>query len=82
MCIRDRPQDDRYTNRAGEQFLVMDRNLGAIGTDVKTRYGLVYTWGRKDPFTSVSYPHLDVYKRPLHERSVLSSWGRLDRRVP
>lgn len=48
----DRPQDDRYTNRAGEQFLVMDRNLGAIGTDLKTRYGLVYTWGRKDPFTS------------------------------
>ena len=42
----------RYTNRAGEQFLVMDRNLGAIGTDLKTRYGLVYTWGRKDPFTS------------------------------
>ena len=30
----------------------MDRNLGAIGTDLKTRYGLVYTWGRKDPFTS------------------------------
>ncbi|MFR6635576.1 MAG: DUF4906 domain-containing protein [Alistipes onderdonkii] len=48
----DRPQDDRYTNRAGERFLVMDRNLGAIGTDLKTRYGLVYTWGRKDPFTS------------------------------
>lgn len=52
-CLpNDRPQDDRYTNRAGEQFLVMDRNLGAIGTDLKTRYGLVYTWGRKDPFTS------------------------------
>ena len=28
--------------RAGEQFLVMDRNLGAIGTDLKTRYRLVY----------------------------------------
>lgn len=35
-CLpNDRPQDDRYTNRAGEQFLVMDRNLGAIGTDLK-----------------------------------------------
>ena len=42
-CLpNDRPQDDRYTNRAGEQFLVMDRNLGAIGTDLKTRYGSVH----------------------------------------
>lgn len=52
-CLpNDMPKDDEYTNRAAEQFLVMDRNLGSTSqTDITKRYGLIYNWGRKDPFT-------------------------------
>ena len=43
-----------HTNRAGT---MMDRNLGALSADPKDRtltFGLLYQWGRKDPFLSGS----------------------------
>lgn len=43
-----------YYNNAGT---VMDRNLGALSADSKKgvlTYGLLYQWGRKDPFVSES----------------------------
>lgn len=44
-----------YTHNNGEKkYIFMDRNLGAIATtatDVSSM-GLMYQWGRKDPFTS------------------------------
>jgi len=42
-----------YTNTSGVTNVFMDRNLGAtsvVAADVNT-YGLLYQWGRKDPFT-------------------------------
>ena len=49
----DQPADQTYGNGAGK---LMDRNLGATGVtpgDVKT-LGLMYQWGRKDPFPGAS----------------------------
>ena len=48
-----RPQTQIYRNGGGE---MMDRNLGALSStpgDVRT-LGLLYQWGRKDPFLSSS----------------------------
>ncbi len=53
MWLTDRPSDHVY-NDGGKA--VMDRNLGALSAfqedGVKT-YGLLYQWGRKDPFLNV-----------------------------
>lgn len=54
----DKPQTQNYINRKGSTFTVLDRNMGAIasnpgtGTDaeVLATYGVLYQWGRKDPF--------------------------------
>ncbi len=50
IWMTDRPSDHIYKNGAGT---MMDRNLGATSAlqedGVKT-YGLLYQWGRKDPF--------------------------------
>ncbi|MDD2594820.1 MAG: hypothetical protein PHD11_03245 [Bacteroidales bacterium] len=42
------------TDTPGEIGVFMDRNLGATSTTVseESSYGLLYQWGRKDPFTS------------------------------
>ncbi len=51
----DQPKEHIYENSAGK-FKVLDRNLGAIRCDqgideeYKDSYGLLYQWGRKDPF--------------------------------
>lgn len=50
IWLSDAPQDQVYNNNAGT---MMDRNLGATSAapadGIKT-YGLMYQWGRKDPF--------------------------------
>lgn len=43
----DVPTDQQYKNSAG---YLMDRNLGALATSGGTSAGLLYQWGRKDPF--------------------------------
>ena len=56
----DTPADHLYKNPVGE-FTAMDRNLGAIrndrgeGEEWKDARGLVYQWGRKDPFALDNY---------------------------
>ncbi len=55
----DTPTEHLYKNTAGE-FTVMDRNLGAIRADRgagdpeqwRDAQGLMYQWGRKDPFAA------------------------------
>ncbi len=50
IWLTDRPHDQVYNNNAGT---VMDRNLGAISatqSDGQKTWGLLYQWGRKDPF--------------------------------
>lgn len=53
IWLTDQPEEQVYTNKAGT---MMDRNLGstsAIPGDVTT-IGLLYQWGRKDPFLNMS----------------------------
>ncbi len=53
IWLTDRPADQVYRNNAGA---MMDRNLGAISAtpgDVGA-LGLLYQWGRKDPFLGSS----------------------------
>lgn len=49
----DAPEDIPVANANGKVFEVMDRNLGAVSADPadgSKTFGLVYQWGRKDPF--------------------------------
>ena len=56
----DTPVDQHYTNSSGE-FYVLDRNVGATradrgtGNEWKESSGLLYEWGRKDPFADGHY---------------------------
>ena len=43
-------EDEEYTNQAGAKFRVLDRELGASRV---AQAGLLYQWGRKDPFPGV-----------------------------
>ncbi len=50
IWMTDAPQDQVYNNGAG---IMMDRNIGALSvtpSDGVLTYGLLYQWGRKDPF--------------------------------
>ncbi len=56
----DGPKDIDYENYAGAKFKMMDRNLGAWCNESEDRHetqGLLYWWGRKDPFPA----HLEDY---------------------
>lgn len=47
------PEDDYDTYPGFEDLKVMDRNLGAMSSEKgKMSYGMIYQWGRKDPFTT------------------------------
>ncbi len=55
IWMTDAPQDQVYRNNAG---IMMDRNLGATSAtpgDGMLTHGLVYQWGRKDPFIMRNY---------------------------
>lgn len=60
IWFTDRPIEHTYYSSA----VMMDRNLGATSADPGeiTTYGLLYQWGRKDPFLGASsinyYPYL------------------------
>lgn len=62
----DKPSDQRYVNRSGESFMVMDRNLGATradrgtGDQWKEAIGTGYQWGRKDPIVQNHYEVSDT----------------------
>ncbi len=56
IWLTDYPEDQIYNNGAG---IAMDRNLGATSArkeDLVKTYGLLYQWGRKDPFLGVGTP--------------------------
>ena len=59
LWFTDQPQEHVYRNNAGT---MMDRNLGATSATPgeEGTLGLLYQWGRKDPFLSYSY-HLGEY---------------------
>lgn len=53
IWITDKPVEHEYYNNAG---VVMDRNLGATSASIDDvgAMGLLYQWGRKDPFLGSS----------------------------
>ena len=66
------PKDVTITNASGKEFTLLDRNLGATSinpNNVENTYGMVYQWGRKDPFipskelksTMTKNPSNDIY---------------------
>ncbi len=70
IWLTDKPADQWYSNNAG---VMMDRNLGATSAtpgDVGA-LGLLYQWGRKDPFLGSS----DISGN-TKAKSTLSSWPR------
>ncbi len=54
IWLTDKPQDQVYNNNAGT---MMDRNLGATSAEPGDvgALGLLYQWGRKDPFLGGSF---------------------------
>ncbi len=69
IWLTDKPQDQVYNNNAG---VMMDRNIGATSTvsgDVSA-LGLLYQWGRKDPFLCSSSISTD-----LRAASTLDYWS-------
>lgn len=53
IWLTDQPVEQIYYNNAG---IMMDRNLGATSATpgAVTAFGLIYQWGRKDPFLNSS----------------------------
>ena len=69
IWLTDQPQGQEYYNNAGT---MMDRNLGATSAtprDVGT-LGLLYQWGRKDPFLGSS----SIYSNSMAEAKSTITW--------
>ena len=62
IWMTDEPKESKYANGAGT---VMDRNLGATTsiTGHPTALGLLYQWGRKDPFGGSSSTDASIEAR-------------------
>lgn len=65
--VEDTIEEHTYANEAG---ILMDRNLGAISAAIEDNgsLGLMYQWGRKDPF-------IGAYQI-LNEKDIAKSYGR------
>lgn len=76
IWVTETADHDYGTNALGNHYVVMDRNLGATSA---TPYdadanGLLYEWGRKDPFPSGDAASGPTWIRPLYNES-----GKVDR---
>lgn len=72
IWMTDKPEDQVYKNNAGT---MMDRNLGATSAtpgDVGA-LGLLYQWGRKDPFLGSS-----SISSNSRAKSTLNSWSTIE----
>lgn len=79
IWVTDQPQEQTYVNDKGT-FHVLDRNIGATradrgtGEEWRASRGLLYQWGRKDPFMQKGYSQSytsqlylkEVVEEPLH----------------
>ena len=79
IWVTDQPQEQTYVNDKGT-FHVLDRNIGATradrgtGEEWKASRGLLYQWGRKDPFMQKGYSNsyttqlymYEVVEEPTH----------------
>ena len=71
IWLTDKPEDQMYRNNAGT---MMDRNLGATSATPGDdgAIGLLYQWGRKDPFLGMRSIYNDYTAR-----SVPHEWAQL-----
>ncbi len=73
----DQPQVQTYMNSTGN-YDVLDRNLGATradrgeGEQWKEAVGLVYQWGRKDPFNQQFVGYTTHYDRASVEDAIMN----------
>lgn len=88
IWITDKPVDHSYFNYNKKNYIVMDRNVGATradrgtGEEWRESAGLIYQWGRKDPFAMGRY--IQTSDQMFIERTVLepnvmstdSDWSR------
>ena len=74
IWVTDQPQEQTYIN-GEDQYVMLDRNLGAVspvrgsGEEWKDAVGLMYQWGRKDPFTFRYEGVEDYYNNRLYTTS-------------
>jgi len=70
------------TNSAGASYIFMDRNLGATTTTQgeKTTLGMMYQWGRKDPFPG-SDNVLSGSEPTIYDASGIGSTNMLTRKA-
>ena len=64
IWVTDKPNELEYVNRIGS-YTMLDRNLGAISAEQsqwRESVGVMYQWGRKDPF-SITGNDYSNYKR-------------------
>lgn len=73
IWLTDKPSEHRYVNGAGT---LMDRNLGATATSPEDTgtYGLLYQWGRKDPFLG----RASIYMSDIKAESSLPFEGAVE----
>jgi len=73
IWMTDTPEEQVYRNNAGT---MMDRNLGAtLPTPGNVRsIGLLYQWGRKDPFVGGSQISYSAWNNQERAKSTMSSW--------
>ena len=84
LWITDKPKEHNYINYEGKIYTVMDRNIGATradrgsGEQWREASGLVYQWGRKDPFHDAteqqSYTAFYVSESILYPTYISSSY--------
>ncbi len=73
IWMTDRPQEQHYNN---SNVVMLDRNLGAVSSTPGHigALGLMYQWGRKDPFLNVAdFVHFKVAKSTKQNQRVFSS---------
>lgn len=72
IWLTDQPEGQEYYNNAGT---VMDRNLGATSATPGevSALGLLYQWGRKDPFPGPSSISKNVTSKSTHSPSYVNS---------
>lgn len=71
IWMTDQPQEHVYKNNAGT---MMDRNLGATSSTPGDAgaHGLMYQWGRKDPFLNASFIVENYVTYLRHAKSTIS----------
>ncbi len=71
IWVTDQPQEQTYI-KGENRYVMLDRNLGAVradrgsGEEWKDAVGLMYQWGRKDPFTFRYVGVTDYYNNRLY----------------